>query len=181
MALSASTLATELKALSNPPDEATLKNDWSTAWNTYWEESEATYLTTVVGANSAPAAAVTAFKAGLTGLSNDQNTETQAATIIKDAIKAFWTAATPLLSYGTSPAPAPGTYVLAPPFMLTPASEAAFVTALAAVFTANAANKSSKEDSLDAVAAAMHAGQQGATFLDTTTPSSGGPFTYTVT
>lgn len=179
MALSADTLATELKNIGEPENDEELKNAWGDAWVTYWEESEATYLTTTVGANSAPAVAVTAFKDQIVLLNNPDNTALAAAGIILDACKDFWTEAVPPLAYITIPPPA-GPYVLVPPFMLNPAAEAVWIAALVAVFTANTTGGLSVDDSMDAIATAIHTGQAGATFLDTTPPAGGGPFTYVV-
>lgn len=178
MALDPATLATELKkAPEFPADEAATIAKWSAAWQVYWEESEAVSAATVA-AETSPAAAVAAFEGALAGISA-ANTAVVAATKIKDACKGFWTAATPALAYLTVPSPV-GTWLLLPPFMLDPGAEAAFVAALAAVFTANMTGSVSKDDSMDALAAAINTGQAGATFLDTTPPASAGPLTYTV-
>lgn len=181
MALNPSTLADGLKASPEfPADEAAVIAKWSAAWQAYWEESEATYTTIIVGAEASPAAAVTAFEAALVGISVPGNTAIQAATKIKDACKAFWTAATPNLAYLTTPPPA-GPWVLVPPFMLDAGAENAFVAALATVFTNNMLGAVEKDPAMLAIATAIHAAPQvGATFLDTTPPASGGPFTYAV-
>jgi len=176
MALTPATLATELKAAPEfPATEQDVIDKWSAAWQTYWEESVAN--PGAVAANSSPAAAVSAFEAALVGISNTANTAVQAATKIKDACKAFWTAATPVLAYPTVPAPAPGAYVTPPPFMLDASAENTFVAALAAVFTANMTGSVAKDPAMDAIATAINTGQAGATFLDTTAPT---PITYTV-
>jgi len=176
MGLSADTLATELKAAPEfPATEQDVIDKWSAAWQTYWEESEAT--PGPVAANSSPSAAVSAFETAMIGISSTSNDEVAAATIIKDACKQFWTAATPVLAYPTVPAPAPGAYVTPPPFMVSAETENAFVAALAAVFLANRVGSVGKDDSMDAIATAIDLVQGGATFLDTTTPT---PITYTV-
>jgi len=179
MALSANTLADGLKSLGNPANSVELQEDWASVWGGYWEESTATSLVTV-GANSAPAIALTAFKAQIALLADDSNTATTAAGIILDACKDFWTAAIPLLAYPTAFPPVPGPYATLPPFILNPGAELAWITALATVFVANKDGALSKNDSLDAIATAMHSGQAGATFLDTTPPASGGPLIYVV-
>ena len=172
MALSAATLATGLKSLGEPADEAATIVAISTAWQSYWEESVAN----AVAANPSPAAAVAAFEGAMVGISGTGNTVTDAANKFLAACKSFWTAATPVLAYATVPPPAPS-YITFPPFMLTPAAEAAWVAALAAVFTANTANSLSADASADAIAAAIHSGQAGAAFVDTTAPT---PIPYVV-
>ena len=167
MALNPTTLADALKALPvDAEDEQSVKDGLATAWAAYWEESVAN----AVPANPAPAVAITAFKAALTGISTPGNTPLQAATLLVGACKAFWAAALPLLAYPTVPPPA-GPWALVPSFMLTPASEALFAAALAAVFLANMTTSAAKDDAMAAIATAIHAAPQaGATFLDTTPP-----------
>jgi len=176
MALSATTLADGLKdAPEYPADEAATINKLSTAWNAYWEGSGA--LPGPIVANTAPALGVTAFKAALVGISTAGNTSNDAAKLFLDACKGFWTAAIPLLSYVTPLPPAPGPYATPPPFMLNSAAEAAWVLALETAFDDNTINELSKDSSMNAIAAAIHSGQAGATFLDTTVPT---PLVYIV-
>jgi len=179
MALSASTLATELKKIGSPTNDTELKAAWAGAWSTYWEESTATSLVTV-NANPAPTLALTAFKDQIVKLNNFSNTAITAAGIILNACKDFWTVATPLLAYTTAFPPVAGPYPVSPPFMLNPLAETTWIANLVTVFGNNKDGGLSVDDSMTAIATAIHSGQAGATFLDTTLPASGGPLTYIV-
>ncbi len=177
MALTPATLADGFKEPPEfPADEQAVIDKWSAAWQAYFEESVVT--PGPISAEVSPAAAVSAFEAALIGISAPDNTAVQAATKIKDACKAFWTVATPLLAYATPLPPAPGPYLTLPLFMLDAGAEDAFVTALAAVFTVNMTGAVGKDPALTAITTAINAAPQaGATFLDTTVPT---PITYTV-
>lgn len=176
MALSANTLAQALKDM--PEFNATEADGitaFADAWVMYWEESEAALagVPPGVAANPAPAAARAAFEAALVGIGVHAANAVPAATKVINACAAFWTAASPTLAYPTVPPPA-GAYVTPPPFMLAlPAS----IAALAAAMQANIDSAKSRDDSLLAIATAIHSGQAGATFLDTTVPT---PLTYVV-
>jgi len=174
MALDPQTLADGLASIEDYPANETIVIDgWADAWADYFEESTANG----VAANTAPAAAITAFKAALVGISGD-NTAEEAATMIKNACKAFWTAAIPTLAYTTTPSAAPGPYLTPPLFMLTPQAELDLVADIQEAFEDNASGFVAKEAALLAVAEAIDGEvQAGATFLDTTVPT---PILYTV-
>jgi len=181
MSLTPSTFATALKSEATyPATEAAAITALADSWDVYWEESVAEYLAVDVSANSTPAAARVAFEAALVGISTTTNTAVNAATYLKNACKAFWTVAIPALAYTTTPPPL-GPYVGFPAFMLNGTTETALVTAMASAFTANMVDSETRDDAIDAFTSAIDGGvQSGATFLDTTTPGSGGPFLYVV-
>jgi len=175
MVMTASTLATKLKLIGRPATAEELAQGWADAWEAFI--AEAVELPSNATASGDPEA-LELFKTAILPMFSSDSTALQAATSIKDACKAFWGGTTALILFAdVVPTPA-GAFTLPPPFMATPASELAFATALAGVFTANATGSLTADDAYDNIAAAILAAPMaGATFLDTLVPT---PVLHTV-
>lgn len=141
MAMLQTTLATELKALALYNDEPSAIQAWADAFANYFQgdgategaQSNALYITP-----AAIPAAKAAMVGAMTGLS------TAGAAAIQAGIVAFWGALVPATAWPTTTAitPPPGLSGLA--------------VALQAVFDANTVGGLSKDDSMTAIAGAIH-------------------------
>lgn len=148
MTLLSDTLATELKKLTLYSTETPAIAAWAEAFAKYFEgaQSNAVPIATIA---LVPAKA--AFIGAATGLSLD------AATKLQAAITAFWGAIVPATAWATVTAIAP------PGGLASISQDLKGIDGISGVFGANTAGKLDKNDSMTAIATAIHSRQSGGT------------------
>ena len=137
MALTATKLADELKALGLYNTEADACVAWAIAFDNYFQDAVTNGVPVTPGST---VGAKTAMQTGLTGLS------VTGAAALTAGIIAYWNTVASLVASIW-----PGTIAASPPPSLS-----AIQAALEAVFAANIAGALSKDDSMTAIAGAIH-------------------------
>ena len=175
MTLTASTLSSRLEGIENTEDEAEVRTGWRMALGLYFSESAVKGVSPSVTYDPGPPeilstpydTALDAFASALTGISTG-TTAVEGATKIAAANATFWTSLAPLVATVWIVVPVLASLVTAPPGVL---AQPAYITALSGIFASNMAGDLSKADAYAAIAALIHTNNQGATVLDTTTPT----------
>lgn len=138
MALSASTLKSQIEAMANTAEEVTACANWASGFNEYFKGA---------GCNGAPVApaALVAAKAAMQGALVGMSGPGQGSVKLQAAIIAYWGALIPAVAWP------PATVITPPPGL------AGLAPALVAAFLSNTTGKKSKADSAQAIATAIHA------------------------
>lgn len=163
MALTQSTLASELENLTPTGSEATAISRLVSAYSTYFDGATVSGQTLVPGSTAAGEAAMSTALVGISGAN-------QGATKLAAGISAFWTAQLGLATTMWITAP----IVLVPP-IVPPAGLASLTADLAAVFASNIAAGLSLADCAAAVAAVIHSASSGATVPGSVPPATPSP------
>lgn len=154
MALSATTLADELKSMELYSDEASAASAWAASYRAYMEDATSNGIPIVA---ASLVAAESAMVAGLSGLS------TAGATALQTGIQAFWGAIIPAVAWPTVTA-------ITPPVLL-----AGLSAALTTVFAANIAGSLSKDASMTSIANTIHTNSLGGIAAWPAPPTGAGP------
>ena len=150
MAMSATELANELKAMPLFDNEADAAQAWAEAFGNYFEGDGSTHgaeSNSVYVASALMATAKLAMQGSLAGMSSPG----QGAAKIQAGIQSFWSILVAL------PASAWATVTVITP----PASLSGLAAALQPVFDNNRDSELSKDDAMTAIANAIHANNQG--------------------
>lgn len=139
MAMSDSTLADELKAMPLFDNEPGAAAAWSAAFDTYFQDAEAGAGGPVIPDG------LSACKSAMEGALSGMSQSGQGAAKIQAGIVAYWGAIVPASAWAacTGVTPPPGLSGLA--------------AALASVFVANTSPSMTKDQAMEAIAAAIHA------------------------
>jgi len=141
MTLLASKLADELKALGLYSTEPAAINAWANAFNNYFTDAMSNAVPIAPGALPAAKAAMISAMVGLS---------TSAGPVsLQASIVAYWGSLIPATAW-------PTVTVITPPVLL-----AGLTATLVSVFAANITSKASKNDSMTAIANAIHAANVG--------------------
>lgn len=161
MALSASTLSTELQAMGPVDNEADGINNFATAFDNYFQGASVNGTPVAGGATSAAKSAMISAMSGA-GAPN------AGALAIQTGITAYWGVIIPA-AIATWPSTPPVITATPPPTLATIAA------ALTPVFAANTSGSLSLADSADAIAQALHPTQLGGIAICGPPPPGGAP------
>lgn len=150
MTLSSTTLADELKAMGLFDNEPDAVEEWAEAYKTYMEEATSN-LVDIMAVALVPAKAAMVAAMSDTEPPTGIGLSTSGATAIQAGTLAFWGAIIPSVAWT-------GVTAITPPVLLS-----GLATILEGVFTANKNGSLSKNASMNAIAAAIHANSLGGT------------------
>jgi len=174
MAMSETTLATELKAMGLYDTEEAAAAAWADAFSTYFEDAEAGIApgptAGTISALALPAAktAMEDILAGPTTEALDGMSEpNQAASKIQSAISAYWAALVPGTAWVVTPPAGPCTLITAPTLL------SGLAATLSGIFVTNTGPPAkTKDQAMDAIANAIHSANSGG--VATFPPTAGG-------